>query len=99
MTASLTDETEALFTVLRQSADGETVAAIEHFVAKAPDRALCRINPLVFAARYHLDEEPVIGAFLACGAARHFRAVVERAVSRLRRRARLQHDAEERAFR
>src|SRR3954452_7952851 len=64
MTASLTDETEALFTVLRQSADGETVAAIERFIAEAPDRALCRINPLVFAERHHLDEERVIGAFL-----------------------------------
>src|SRR3954452_6011565 len=64
MTASLTDETEALFTVLRQSADGETVAAIERFIAEAPDRGLCRINPLVFAAHYHLDEERVIGAFL-----------------------------------
>jgi class 3 adenylate cyclase len=64
MTASLTDEAEALLTVLRQSADGETVAAIERFVAEASDRALCRINPLVFAARHHLDEERVIGAFL-----------------------------------
>ena len=64
MTASLTGEADSLFAVLRQSADHETVAAIEHFVAEAPDRALCRINPLVFAARYHLDEERVIGAFL-----------------------------------
>ena len=64
MTASLTGETEALFTVLRQSADSETVAAIEHFVAEAPDRALCRINPIAFAAQHHLDEERVIGAFL-----------------------------------
>jgi len=64
MTASLSDETGALFTVLRQSADGETVAAIERLVAEAPDRALCRINPLVFAAQHHLDEERVIGAFL-----------------------------------
>ena len=64
MTASLTDEAEALFTVLRQSADGETVAAIENLVTEAQDRALCRINPLVFAARHHLDEERVIGAFL-----------------------------------
>ncbi|MGD9616409.1 MAG: adenylate/guanylate cyclase domain-containing protein [Alphaproteobacteria bacterium] len=64
MTASSTDEAEALFTVLRQSADRETVAAIENFVAEAPDRALCRINPLVFAGHHHLDEERVIGAFL-----------------------------------
>src|SRR3954447_23625631 len=64
MTASLTGEAEALFTVLRQSADSETVAAIEHFVAEASDRALCRINPIAFAAQHHLDEERVIGAFL-----------------------------------
>jgi class 3 adenylate cyclase len=64
MTASLTDEAETLFAVLRQSADRETVAVIERFVAGAPDRDLCRINPLVFAARHRLDEERVIGAFL-----------------------------------
>jgi class 3 adenylate cyclase len=64
MTASLTDETEALFTVLRQSADHDTAVAIESFVAEAPDRALCRINPLAFAARQCLDEERAIGAFL-----------------------------------
>src|SRR3954447_19545151 len=64
MTASLTGEAEALFTVLRQSADSETVAAIEHFVAEASDRALCRINPIAFAAHYHLDEERVITVFL-----------------------------------
>jgi len=64
MTASLTGEAEALFAVLRQSADSETVAAIEYFVAEAPDRALCRINPIAFAAQHHLDEERVIGAFL-----------------------------------
>jgi class 3 adenylate cyclase len=64
MTASLMGEAEALFAMLRQSADRETVAALETFVAEAPDRALCRINPLVFAGRHHLDEERVIGAFL-----------------------------------
>src|SRR6185312_16406923 len=64
MTASLTGEADSLFALLRQSADPETVAAIEHFVAEAPDRALCRINPLVFAGQYRLDEERAIGAFL-----------------------------------
>ena len=64
MTVSLTGEAEALFAALRQSADSETVAAIEHFVAEAPDRALCRINPIAFAAQHHLDEERVIAAFL-----------------------------------
>src|SRR5207237_3991383 len=46
------------------SVDPETVAAIERFVAEAPDRALCRINLIDFAARQRLDEEPVIAAFL-----------------------------------
>lgn len=64
MAASLSSEAQGLFAVLRQSADPETVGAIEAFVAEAPDRALCRINAIDFAARQHLDEERVIGAFL-----------------------------------
>src|SRR5579864_9142794 len=60
----LTSEAEGLFTVLRQSVDPETVAAIERFVAEASDRALCRINVADFAARQRLDEERVIAAFL-----------------------------------
>jgi class 3 adenylate cyclase len=64
MTERLTSEAQGLFTVLRQSADPETVAEIEQFVAKAPDRALCRVNVIDFAATRHLDEERVIAAFL-----------------------------------
>src|SRR5207244_10491929 len=64
MTEHLTSEAQGLFTVLRQSADPETVAEIERFVAEAPDRALCRVNVIDFAARRHLDEERVIAAFL-----------------------------------
>ncbi len=64
MSEPLTSEAEGLFTVLRQSVDPETVAAIERFVAEASDRALCRINLIDFAARQRLDEEPVIAAFL-----------------------------------
>src|SRR6266704_6277415 len=64
MSEPLTSEAEGLFTVLRQSVDPETVAAIERFVAEAPDRALCRINLIDFAARQHLDDERVIAAFL-----------------------------------
>ena len=64
MTASLMGEAEGLFAVLRQSADADCVAAIERFVAEAPDRMLCRINALDFAARQRLNVEPVIGAFL-----------------------------------
>jgi class 3 adenylate cyclase len=60
----MSEEAEALFAVLRQSADPETVAAIEALVRDASDRALCRINVLKFAATHHLDEERVIAAFL-----------------------------------
>ena len=64
MTEPLSSEAQGLFTVLRQAADPETVAAIERFVADAPDRALSRINLPDFAARQGLDEESVIAAFL-----------------------------------
>ncbi|HYU10972.1 MAG TPA: adenylate/guanylate cyclase domain-containing protein [Stellaceae bacterium] len=64
MTERLTSEAQGLFTILRQSADPETVAEIEQFVAEAPDRALCRVNVIDFAATRHLDEERVIAAFL-----------------------------------
>jgi class 3 adenylate cyclase len=64
MSASLTSEAQGLFAALRQAADRETAAAIEELVAEASDRALCRINPLAFAAERHLDEERVIAAFL-----------------------------------
>jgi hypothetical protein len=57
-------EAKNLLSVLRQSADPETVDAIEALVQDAPDRALCRINALDFARQRHLDEERVIAAFL-----------------------------------
>ena len=57
-------ETEALFGVLRQSADGGCAAAIEGAVANAPDHELCRVNALAFAAKNKLDEERTIAAFL-----------------------------------
>ncbi len=57
-------ETEALFGVLRQSADADCVAAIERSVRDAPDRDLCRINVLAFAAKQNLDEERTVAAFL-----------------------------------
>jgi class 3 adenylate cyclase len=57
-------KSEALFGVLRQSADAECVAEIERAVRDAPDRELCRVNALGFAARHGLDEERVIAAFL-----------------------------------
>ena len=60
----LPTETENLFSVLRQSAKPKAVSAIEKLIQDAPDRELCRINALAFAARHGLDEDDVIGAFL-----------------------------------
>ena len=57
-------DTQSLFATLRQSADPEAPAAIEAAVRDAPDRDLCRINPIAFAAKAGLGEEPVIAAFL-----------------------------------
>jgi class 3 adenylate cyclase len=57
-------ETEALFSVLRQSADADCAAAIERAIHEAPDRDLCRINPLDFATKRGLNEERTIAAFL-----------------------------------
>src|ERR1700730_13302737 len=57
-------EAKNLFSVLRQSADPETVDAIEILVEVAPDRALCRINVLDFAAKAGVDEERAVAAFL-----------------------------------
>jgi hypothetical protein len=57
-------ETEALFGVLRQSADAGCAAAIESAVANAPDHELCRVNALAFANKNKLDEERTIAAFL-----------------------------------
>jgi class 3 adenylate cyclase len=64
MTEHLTSEAQGLFAVLRQSADPETVAEIERFVAEARDRDLCRVNAVDFAVRRRLDEERVVAAFL-----------------------------------
>jgi class 3 adenylate cyclase len=57
-------EAKSLFTVLRQSAAPDAAAAIEALVEDAPDRALCRVNVLDFAAKAGLDEEAAIAAFL-----------------------------------
>ena len=40
------------------------MSAIEKLIKGAPDRELCRINALAFAARHGLDEDDVIGGFL-----------------------------------
>lgn len=57
-------EAATLFAALRQSADADVASAIEQLVQQAPDRWLCRVNALAFAARAGLDEERVIAAFL-----------------------------------
>jgi class 3 adenylate cyclase len=57
-------EAENLFATLRQSADPGAVDAIEKLVQDGPDRALCRINVLDFAAKTDIDEERAIAAFL-----------------------------------
>jgi class 3 adenylate cyclase len=57
-------EAKALFTVLHQSADQRAAAAIEELVRDAPDRALCRVNVLDFAAKTDIDDERAIAAFL-----------------------------------
>ena len=58
------NEAKNLFAVLRQSADSDAAVAIEALVQDAPDRALCRVNVLDFAAKRGIDEEHAIGAFL-----------------------------------
>src|SRR5438046_9118358 len=60
----ISGEIEALFSVLRQSAKPEPVSAIKKLIEDAPDRELCRINALAFAAEHKLAEEDVIAAFL-----------------------------------
>ena len=57
-------DAEALFAVLRQSADGDAVTAMERLVREGRDPALNRINALDFAAANGLNEEQAIGAFL-----------------------------------
>jgi len=57
-------EVESLFGVLRQSADAESVAAIEDLVQHGVDHELCRVNVPAFAAKRGLNPERAIGAFL-----------------------------------
>ena len=57
-------ETEALFSVLRQSSDPDCASAIERLVREGLDRELCRVNVLAFAGKHGLDEERTIAAFL-----------------------------------
>jgi len=57
-------DTKDLFVLLGQHVDARVVDALEQAVANAPDRHLCRINPIAFAERYGLDEERTIAGFL-----------------------------------
>src|SRR5215475_5568005 len=57
-------KTDTLFDALRKSAKAKPVSAIEKLIQDGPDRDLCRINALAFAAKHKLDEEDVIAAFL-----------------------------------
>ena len=57
-------KTATLFNTLRESAKPKPVSAIEKLIQDGPDRELCRINALAFAAKHQLDEEDVIAAFL-----------------------------------
>src|SRR6266581_832431 len=53
-------DAQAMFNVLRQSADADVVAAIERLVRDAPDHRLCRINVVDFATKSGLNEERII---------------------------------------
>jgi class 3 adenylate cyclase len=55
---------EALFGLLRQTADSAVVRAFETSVENDPDRALNRINPLAYARAHGLDEEQTIAGFV-----------------------------------
>src|ERR1700681_3356738 len=57
-------EAQSLFGVLRQSVQPDFVDALERLVHEAPDRKLCRVNALAFAAENSLDEEQAINGFL-----------------------------------
>src|SRR5215467_16406252 len=57
-------ETNTLFNTLRKSAKPKPVSAIEELIDDGPDRELCRINVLAFAAKHKLNEEDAIAAFL-----------------------------------
>jgi len=57
-------ETNTLFNTLRKSARPKPVRAIEKLIHDGPDRELCRINALAFAAKHKLNEEDAIAAFL-----------------------------------
>jgi class 3 adenylate cyclase len=56
--------TEAQFSVLKQTADPAVADAIQELIEKGEDHQLNRINVLDFSVRKGLDEEQVISGFL-----------------------------------
>jgi len=60
----LRGKTDTLFNALLKSAKPEPVTAIQKHIQAGPDRELCRINVLAFAAQHNLNEDDVIAAFL-----------------------------------
>src|SRR6267142_1876792 len=57
-------DTQAQFSVLKQTADPAVADAIQRLIERGEDRELNRINLLDFSARTGLDEERVISGFL-----------------------------------
>jgi class 3 adenylate cyclase len=57
-------DTQAQFSLLKQTADPVVVDAIQELVEKGEDHELNRINALDFSKRHGLDEEQVISGFL-----------------------------------
>jgi class 3 adenylate cyclase len=57
-------DASALWDLLRQTADPAVTGFLKIAAETEPDRALNRINPLAFAKRHDLPEEPVIGALV-----------------------------------
>jgi class 3 adenylate cyclase len=57
-------ESEARFSVLRETAQADAVAAIEALVREGTDRDLNRVNVIDFAARHNLKEDHALAAFL-----------------------------------
>ena len=60
----MSDNTQAQFAVLRQTADPAVVDAMQQLIADGQDRDLNRINLLDFSNRTGLDQEKVISGFL-----------------------------------
>src|SRR3982074_160290 len=65
-------DTQAQFSVLKQTADPAVADAIQQLVEKGEDHELNRINLLDFAKRAGLDEERVISGFLHAARLRLF---------------------------